>query len=361
MAEEFGGSAQDRTEPATPKKREDSRQKGSVARSLEVNSALILLAGLLLLSSGGAAMASALAGMSAAIFAGAASVQLTRATVVEYAASGMFFIARVAGPLMFGLMIIGLAASASQVGFLFSVEALKPKWTKINPLSGIARVFFSRRSAVEMVKSLVKVAIVGLVAYAAIDGMLADAVTLLDGDVSGILSFIASGSLSVAAKAGLAFIVLAVLDYLFQRFEHERDLRMTKQEVKEESKMLEGDPLIKSRIRSVQRQIAYKRMMHDVPKSDVVVTNPTHVAVALKYEIGSSGAPKVVAKGAELIAKRIREIATEHGVPIVEDRPLARALYKSVKIGQEIPEKLFHAVAQLLAMIYRMKAKGGTQ
>jgi len=184
---------------------------------------------------------------------------------------------------------------------------------------------------------------------------MADTLSLMDGDVRGILTFLVSASLSTGFKMGLAFLALALFDYLFQRFEFERDIRMTKQEVKEDTKMTEGDPLVRGRIRSVQKQIAYKRMMHDVPKADVVVTNPTHVAVALKYEAGKMDAPRVVAKGAELIAQRIKEIAREHRVPIVEDKVLARALYSSVNIGEVIPEKLFQAVAQLLAYIFRMK------
>jgi flagellar biosynthetic protein FlhB len=177
----------------------------------------------------------------------------------------------------------------------------------------------------------------------------------MDSDAETILGFMAKSALGVGLKVGIAYLVVAALDVAYQRFEYERDLRMTKQEVKEEHKQQEGDPLIKSRIRTVQRQIAYKRMMQEVPKADVVVTNPTHIAVALKYDVAKMSAPKVVAKGAELIAQRIKDLAREHGVPIVEDKLLARLLYKSVEIGEEIPEKLFQAVAQVLAYIYRLR------
>jgi len=158
-------------------------------------------------------------------------------------------------------------------------------------------------------------------------------------------------------KTGLAFLGLAALDFYYQRFEHSRNLRMTKEEVKEENKEMEGDPLVKGRIRTVQRKIAYKRMMQDVPKADVVLTNPTHLAVALKYDSANMSAPRVVAKGADLIAQRIKSIAVEHKIPIVEDKPLARALYHAVEVGEEIPERLFQAVAQVLAYIYRLRVK----
>jgi flagellar biosynthetic protein FlhB len=258
-------------------------------------------------------------------------------------------------PFLLGLSIVGFAVSVSQVGFMFSTEALQPKTAKLNPLKGIKRIFASRRSMIELLKNLVKLIIVGLVTYFAISSVIDQTVLLMDSDVTSILEFFSESVVFIGSKAGIAFLGLALFDFVYQKSEFEKDLRMTKQEVKEESKMMEGDPLIKSRIRSVQKQIAYKRMMHEVPKADVIVTNPTHLAVALKYEPGTMDAPKVVAKGADLIAQKIKDIAKEHGIPIVEDKPLARALYKSVEIGQAIPEKLFQAVAQLLAYIYKMK------
>jgi flagellar biosynthetic protein FlhB len=348
-------SSQEKTEEATPHRREETRKKGSVARSMELNSAFILVFGLLLLYFGGSELALRIATFARSVFANASRIQLTSADVHYYAAEGLAFCLYVLAPILLGLLVVGLAASVAQVGFFFSVEALSPKWSKLNPLTGLKKVIISRRAMVELLKNLFKVAIVALVAYFSISGMMSDAVSLMDGDVKSILTFMVSASISAGFKIGLAFLALALFDYLFQRFEFERDIRMTKQEVKEESKMTEGDPLIKSRIRTVQRQIAYKRMMQDVPKASVVVTNPTHVAIALKYEIETMDAPKVVAKGAELIAQRIKEIAREHNVPIIEDKILARALYKSADIGEAIPEKLFQAVAQLLAYLYQMK------
>jgi flagellar biosynthetic protein FlhB len=208
---------------------------------------------------------------------------------------------------------------------------------------------------IELLKNIIKILIVGFVAYSSLSGLMEESISLMDSDVAAILGYMTHAGLVVGFKVSLAFLVLAAADYGYQRFEFERELRMTKQEVKEEMKSQEGDPLIKSRIRSVQRQIAYKRMMQEVPKADVVITNPTHLAIAIKYEVGKMTAPKVIAKGADLIAQRIKHIAQEHGIPMIEDRPLAQSLYKTVDVGEEIPEKLFQAVAQVLAYIYRLK------
>jgi len=354
MAEE-SSSSQDKTEQATPYKREESRKKGSVARSAEMNSAFIIVFGLLILYFGGTALANNIASISRTIFSNASTIVLSRANVHYYAVQGIVMCLYLLAPMLLGLLVVGFGASVAQVGFYFSPEALALKWNKINPISGMKKVLISRRAMVELLKNLLKVAVIAAVAYISIHGMMGDTLALMDGDVRGILSFLVDSSLAAGFKIGMAFLVLALFDYLFQKFEFERDIRMTKQEVKEETKTTEGDPLIKGRIRTVQRQIAYKRMMHDVPKADVVVTNPTHVAVALKYESTKMDAPRVVAKGVELIAQRIKEIARKHNIPIIEDKVLARTLYKSVDIGDAIPEKMFQAVAQLLAYIFRQK------
>jgi flagellar biosynthetic protein FlhB len=355
MADAGQESFQEKTEPATQKKRDESRQKGKVVKSMEMNSALILVFGLLILSFGGAALAGSLANVAHGLFANAAAVDLNSANVHQLFVHGIAAVAIMVGPIIVGLMLVGLASSFAQVGFLFTFEPLQPNLGRLNPLSGMKKIFMSRRSTTEVGKNLLKVIIVGLVAYWTVDGMLPESLELMDGGPASVLQFMGHGALAVGLKVGIAFLALAVVDYMFQRHEYERELRMTKQEVKEEIKMQEGDPLIKGRIRGIQRQIAYKRMMHDVPTADVVVTNPTHYAVAIKYDMLKMSAPKVVAKGANLIAEKIKEIAAEHSVPVVEDKLLAQMLYKTVEIGEEIPQKLFQAVAQVLAYIYRLK------
>jgi len=354
MADSLDDSAE-RTEPATPKKREDTRRKGIVSKSVEVNSAMILFFGLLVMQAACSMMAEQIAAIARSVLSEAGRFQLTPASIQGSFASGMLSLAVAVGPVLLGLVIIGLAANMAQVGFRISPEALEIKWSKLNPLKAVKMIFGSQRSMVEMLKNLVKVVLVGIVAYSAVSSVVEDSVSLMDGSVGGILGFLTRATFGAGIKIGLMFLAIALFDYLYQRYEFEKGLKMTKEEVKEETKMQDGNPVIKGRIRSIQRQIAYKRMMHDIPKADVVVTNPTHVAVAIKYDSEKMNAPRVVAKGAELIAKRIKEIAAEHHVPIVEDRILARTLYKMVDIGEEIPEKLFQAVAQLLAYIYRMK------
>jgi flagellar biosynthetic protein FlhB len=354
MADE-ASNAEDRSEPASARKKEESRKKGQVVKSVEMNSALALLAGLMILYIGGGVAAQQLASAAKSVFINAGRVEVSQTMVQNEMSKGLSLIGYIVAPVALGLLIVGLMANIAEVGFLFSFEALEPKWGRLNPLKGISNLFMSRRSAVELTKSLAKILVVGIVCYFSLDSFLSDSVSLADADVQALSGFFASGAFSLGFKAAAAMLVLAVIDYGFQRFEHERSLRMTKQEVKDEYKMMEGDPAIKGKIKTIQRQIAYKRMMSDVPKADVVITNPTHLAMALKYDSSKMSAPKVVAKGADLIALKIREIAKQHSVPIVEDKPLAQALYKSVDVGDDIPEKLFQAVAQVLAYIFRLR------
>ena len=354
MAEE-APNKDERTEAATAKKKEESREKGVVAKSMDLNSAAVLLLGFSGLLVFGSAMSEKLSRMFRYVFANASLFNLTSESVHEYFYRVISFLAMTLLPILGLFFVIGLITNIAQVGFRFSHEAIRPKFHKLNPVSGMKRIFFSTQSMVEVLKGLVKSAVIGLIAYSVIENIIAGSIMLVDSDVKNIVQFAASSTAEVVLKVGMAFGIISAFDFFYQKFEYEKNLRMTKQEVKEEYKMTEGDPLIKGRIKTIQRQIAYKRMMTDVPKADVVVTNPTHFAVALKYETDKMSAPKVVAKGADLIALKIKEIAKNNGIPMVEDKPLAQALYKSVDIGEQIPEKLFHAVAQILAYIYKLK------
>jgi len=354
MAEEVPDK-DERTEPATAKKREESREKGVVAKSMDMNSAAVLLFGFSALLIFGATMSGTLSQMFRHVFANASFFTLTAESVHQYFFRAVMFLAMMLLPILAAFFVIGVAVNIAQVGIHFSAEAIRPKFDKLNPLSGVKRIFASTSSFVELLKGLLKSAIIGIIAYSVVDDIIAESIMLVDSDVKNIAVFMVSSTTKVIFEVGIVFGVISAFDFFYQKFEYEKNLRMTKQEVKEEFKMTEGDPLIKGRIKTIQRQIAYKRMMTDVPKADVVVTNPTHFAVALKYETNKMSAPKVVAKGADLIAQKIKEIAKNAGVPIVEDKPLAQALYKSVDIGEQIPEKLFHAVAQILAYIYKLK------
>ncbi len=257
-------------------------------------------------------------------------------------------------PIFLTAVLAGLAINYLQVGFLFTTESLNPQLNRLNPAEGFKKIV-SKKAIFELVKSILKVALVGLVAFLFVRGQVETLLLTLYQDVSGVWKTLSSLALSLSLRIAVVFLSLSVLDYIYQRYEHNQNLKMSKQEVKEEFKQMEGDPQLKARLRERQRKMAMQRMMQDVPNATVVITNPTRLAVALRYQDGTDQAPIVVAKGAELIAKRIRDLAGEHDVPIIENKFVARMLYDQVEIGQEIPVELYQAVAEILAIVYRIK------
>jgi len=257
-------------------------------------------------------------------------------------------------PVLIPIAIAGLIANVMQVGFQINPEAMMPKISKINPASGIKRIV-SLKSLVELGKSIAKLLFVGGIVYFVVKKDIQAYPDLMHQEVGQILVFTAEVALKICFFVCLAMIVLAVVDYLYQRWQYEEDLKMTKQEVKDEQKQTTGDPKVKARIRSVQMEMARRRMMESVPEADVVITNPTRLAIALKFDARDMIAPRVLAKGSGHIAQRIREIAAEHKIPLVEEKPLAQALYKMVDIGEYIPAELYRAVAEVLAYVYRLK------
>jgi len=259
-------------------------------------------------------------------------------------------------PLMGAVFVTALAANLFQVGFQVSSKAITPKLDKFNVIKGIGNLF-SLKSFVELFKSMIKLFVIGSVAYLAIKGEVSDIVNLGDAPVAFIFLFIFKGMFKIFLWVILIMILVAIGDYSYQKWQYEKDLRMTKQEVKEEHKETEGDPHVKSRIRSIQIQAARKRMMQQVPKADVVVTNPTHLAIAIRYDAQSMDAPQVVAKGAGHVAERIKALAAEHGVPVVENKELARNLYRVIEVGEQVPSEFFKTVAELLAYVYKLKGK----
>lgn len=270
-------------------------------------------------------------------------------------ALGLRFLLMMA-PLFAALMIAGIVANVAQVGLLVSFKAITPKPAHINPLSGFKRIF-GGRSFVELTKSIVKLLIVGLVAYRVFGDRYEAIVALTGADPIAAARAIADAVFEIGFKAGFGLFVVAVLDYGYQRWQFERSIRMTKQELRQEYKESDGDPQLKARIRRTQRQMAQRRMMQAVPTADVVVTNPTHIAVAIQYDPSGMEAPRVVAKGEELIAARIKTIAAEHGVPVMENKPLARALSAACEIGDQIPAELYQAVAEVLAFVFSLKRR----
>ncbi len=346
----------EKTERPTPKRLDDARKKGNVARSMEVNSAFVLLTGTMTLFFMSGFLSRNLSFFMRHVFEGLNTYNLTQSAVRPYALSLVLIGGKILAPIMISIMVIGIAVNVGQVGFLFTLEAVTPKPEKIDPTKGFQRIF-SVKSLVELIKGILKIGIVGYVAYVVIKGHYRDYFLLMDQGTGQILIFMMKIIFQVALRSGLILLALAAMDYGYQKWQYIKDLRMSVEEVKEEMKQYEGDPQVKSRIRSIQREMARKRMLADVPEADVVITNPTHYAVALKYDAEKMDAPRVVAKGARNLALKIKEIARENGVPIVENPPLARMLYKMTEVGMEIPMELFQSVAEVLAYIYRLKGK----
>jgi flagellar biosynthetic protein FlhB len=357
MAEE---DFQDKTEEPTPKRRNEARDKGKVAKSRDLSGALVLLTGLLCLAIWGPHMGRKTMEM-LRIWLG----QLRPGMVGPNQMSALFMsfgltMAGLMAPILLSLCAAAVFSTYAQVGKVFATEPITPDFTRIQLFKGLAR-FFSLNTYVELVKSIAKIAIIGVVAYYSVKRELPALLPLLDQSVGQVMLHLAGTCFRVSTRIILALVALGALDFLYQRYQFEKSLKMTKQEVKDEMRQVEGDPKVKARIKSIMRQMATKRMIAEVPQADVVITNPTHVAVALKYDSAAMIAPQVVAKGRGFIALKIIALAQEAGVPRVENRELARALYKKVEVGKSIPTSLYRAVAEVLAYIYRLKgaAAGG--
>jgi flagellar biosynthetic protein FlhB len=345
----------EKTEQATDARREDFRRRGQVAHTKELASCLLLLA-----SAGGVFVLSRFFFQNIHdVFTYSFGPQLV--TTIR---SGNFTEAlRFSGEKMFMLIApvmavagaISLAATVLQIGLLQVEDAMSPDLNKLNPLEGFKRVF-SLRALVEGLKSFLKLLFIGIVLYFLLKSEVSKIPYLVSYSIEGIFQYIGGIVVRLFGGIGLMMLMLSLGDYFFQRWNLEKEMMMTKQEVKEESKSREGDPMIKSRIRRLQRERASKRMMEAIPKADVVITNPTHIAVVLKYD-ANLPAPQVIAKGADLIAEKIKQIAREHNIPIMENKPLARTIYKTLKIGQVIPRELFVAVAEVLSYVYKLRKK----
>lgn len=350
MAEEAGG---EKTLPASQHKIQKAREDGNVAKSQDLSasfSLLIALGGIWFLGPG--AM-KALLEATHYYFSNLSSFDITPGNFANFSAGTLWLTIKAAWPLVVLLLASGLAMNLVQVGFLFAPKSIAPKLNRLNPISGFKK-FFSTRSAVELLKAILKLVIVSAVVYWAMQDRWQQVVAAAYLTPLGAGIVVSELVLAVWMRVVIAMLVLGILDFGFQRWQYGRDLMMTTQEAKEEAKQFEGDPRIKQRIRQIQRQMAMKRMMAEVPKADVIITNPVRFAVALRYDVANMQAPIVVAKGARLLAKRIREIAEEHGVPVVEKPELARALFKSIEVGQAVPESLFKTVAEVLAFVYRI-------
>lgn len=354
MADESSG--QEKSEDPTPRRLQEARKKGDVAKSMEVPSAAVLLAGLLTLYFTSGYMLDRLGKMVAHFLANLHTIQVIQGNMTALTREALLTTALVLAPVMGAIIVVALVANYAQVGVLFTTEKISPKLEKINPLRGFSNIF-SKQTLATMVKSIAKLAIVGYVAYGEVEAAMPGILPLMDQPPYQILVFMSRVAFWIFLKAALIIAVLAAMDYGFQRWQFMEKMKMTKQEIKDEAKQTEGDPHVKGRIRAIQMEMARRRMMAEVPKADVVITNPTRLAIALKYDGLSMAAPTVVAKGAGVIAQRIKEIAAEHGIPLVENKPLAQALYKTVELNATIPANLFQAVAEVLAYVYSLKKK----
>ncbi|MBI5893163.1 MAG: flagellar biosynthesis protein FlhB [Deltaproteobacteria bacterium] len=346
----------ERTEPGTSRRREEARKKGQVAKSREITTTAVLFTSLVILYFYSQYMLNSLAEIMSRFLYNSGTYNLTQESLMSLIMDVGKGILITIAPMIIAIPIVGIISNVLQTGWLVSTETMSPKFSKLNPLEG-AKKLVSVSALAEFVKSLLKLAIVAYVAYVTLRAEVANVPLLIDTDTNGILIYLGKISFKVLLRSCWVLLVLAAIDYAFQRWEYEKSLRMTKQEIRDEMKDIDGNPMIKSRIKSVQRELARKRMMREVPKADVVITNPTHFAVALKYDSKEMAAPIVVAKGQGLIAQKIKEIAKENRVPIVEDKPLARTLYKLVDIGRPIPDKLYKAVAEILAYVYKLRKK----
>jgi flagellar biosynthetic protein FlhB len=350
----MAGGRDNKTEQPTQRRLRKAREKGQIARSKEVSSAAVLMGGLLVLLFFGQTMMEALKYEMKQMLNFRLPPDITIPYLTGIANSAGIRIAIVLAPILLAVAMFSIIANILQGGLVFSTQSLGFHFEKLSPQKGLGKIF-SKNGLVELVKSLLLLIAIAIISYQVISAHFPLYPRLVLMDVRKLVYWIASISYTVFIRVAIMLVVLAIADYCFQKYRFKEQLKMTKQEIKEEFKEMEGDPITKGRIRRIQREMARKRMMADVPNADVVITNPTHYAVALSYKVESMDAPKVVAKGVGFLALKIRELAQEHGVPLVENRPLAQTLYKSVEIGESIPSNLYKAVAEILAYIYKAK------
>lgn len=346
----------DRTFAPTQKRREDARRKGQVPRSREVVSVLVLAGGVLALSLGGEGMWRGLQTVARQCFDAGGRIALSSETVGALGVDWLLATGAILMPVLLASSIGALAGGYGQVGLLISGDAVSPQLSRVSPIAGFKRLF-SLNALMELLRGVAKIVVLGVLLWVTLRRQIDAVLGLGTGGVEELLPALGQLSFQMMRNVLVILALLAIADFAYQRWKHTQDLRMTHQEVKEEYRQTEGDPLLRSRIRSLQREMATKRMMAEVPTADVVVTNPTHFAVALKYEAMSMAAPRVVAKGADVLARRIRDLASEHDVPIVENPPLARALYATCDLEQEVPEAHYRAVAEVISYVWKIKGK----
>lgn len=351
MAEDQG----EKTEEATDSRREDFRKRGQVAMTRELSTALFFLLSAALLYVTGRFFLQNLFDIFNQAMGGEFIEKLREGHLREILLGVGYKLIILVGPLFMISLVVGIAAQVLQTGFLQVEDALTPNLEKLNPLTSLGRIF-SMKGVAELLKSILKMAAIGVILYLVLKSEIRQIPYLSAMTIEQLMHYLGAVLYKLVLSTGLFMLVLAIADYFFQRWQLEKEMMMTKQEVKEEMKSRDGDPMIKARIRRVQKEIANRKMMSEIPKADVVITNPTHIAVVIKYS-ENLPAPQLIAKGADFMAEKIKELAREHNIPIVENKPLARTIFKTMKVGQVIPRELFVAVAEVLSYIYRLKRK----
>jgi len=354
MAEQEG---QEKTEVPTEKKRRESREEGQVAFSKELSSAALLAGIVLTLVATSPIILDAMRQLMSQIFRDLAQrKELSIDIIFTLSGEILSIILPAFAPFAAVIIFVGIFASVLQVGVLITFKAIAPKFNKISPLTGLKRLF-SSQSLADFLKSMAKLIIVGFVGYLTYIDKITELNGLSVSTPESILIYNFTVVAEVAGKIVLALVAIAIFDYFYQRWHHEQQLMMTKQEVKDETKQTEGDPQLKARIRQIQREMSNARMMQEVPKADAVIVNPTHFSIAILYDRDVMTAPEVIAKGADHLALRMRTVARENNVPILERPELARDLYANVEIGDDIPERFYKAIAEILAFVYRLRKR----
>jgi flagellar biosynthesis protein FlhB len=353
MAEDFGN----KTEAPTPRRRQEARDAGNFARSPDLVAALVLLGILLLLRNFGPNLVGAMKSVVSETLDVRSITNLNPLAAGQQVVVALGRVGRAMLPLMVGVMLIAVLANLLQTGFYYNPGKLMPNFGALNPIKGWNRIFISGQGLFQMLLNALKVSLVGFTAYSAIHGRIELIVSVQQLSFIQIFALGADVVFSIALRIGLLLLVLALLEYAYQKYRIEQQLKMSKEEVKEEMKRMEGDPAVKIRRRQVAIQRHKEWLKKEVPKADVIVTNPTHFSVALKYDSATMHAPRVIAKGSDFLALRIRELAREHGIPILERPPLARAIYRLCNVGDEIPEQFYSAVAEILAYVYELSGK----
>ncbi len=350
MADDRG----ERTETPTPKRRQEAREKGQVARSQDLPAAVMLLGIVVLLRYLTPHIIDTLLQTYQALLGSDAA---RPHEVVELFGLVVRAMAMIALPILLLGALLVTAANLAQVGWLVSSEPLKPDLKRINPVSGLKKLF-DMQALVRLGMGIAKMTAVAAIGSFTLWQMHAGIIYSARLGVGELAAYTGQVLYTMCLRLAVALLVLGIIDYAWQRWKHEQDLKMSKEEVKEEYRRMEGDPMLKQRRRQIQQQLAVQRMRYDVPKADVVITNPTELAIAIKYDPDTMSVPRVLAKGQGYMAAMIRQIAAEHGIPIVERKPLAQAIYKTVEVGQEIPREFYKAIAEVLAYVYEITRRG---